>query len=143
MNSTSITPQGIGARVREYRQRLNMTQDELADHMGVNSPEVISLIEAGGQELRARELLAVAGILQTSLQNLLSAEPVDLPDIRWCGPRPQRFEQLEARFSLRCERYSLLETWCGGCRHRRLPDLSFTSGHRPTWGELEMAAEEV
>lgn len=141
MSVQTISPH-IGARVREYRNSLKITQGELAERMGFNSSQIVSQIEAGSRELKARELVKVAEILHTSVQNLLSAEQAEIPESRWRDKPNEGFEPVEARFCLRCERYSLLEEWCGERLSRDFPSV-LAKGHLPTVGELERAAEDV
>ena len=143
--STSIASaeKNIGDRVREYRNRLQMTQADLAERVGFNSSQIVSQIEAGTRELKARELHSVAQALHTTIQNLLSAEQPEIPEPRWRDRPPHGFESIEARFCLRCERYSLLEEWCGEKLSRDLPTLPFSKGHIPTQSEVERAADDI
>lgn len=140
---TEIISPHIGARIREYRTRLKMNQDDFAAQLGVNSFQIVSQIENGNRELKARELVKAAEILRTSVQNLLSIDPAQIPAPRWRDKPTEGFEAVEARFCLRCERYALLEDWCDERFLRDLPSVSLSKAHESTHGELERAAEDV
>ena len=64
----------LGDRIKTFRKRLNLTQKDLAIQMGFNSPETISQIERGDRELKAWELVQLAKLLTTNLNDLLSIE---------------------------------------------------------------------
>ena len=141
---TEKTPsQIIGARVKHYRTRLDLSQTDLARAIGVNSAQIISQIESGVRELTARELARAAKALTTSVANLLTDSEPDLPTARW-RDRPQKnFKEVEARLCLRCERFALLEEWCGERTYRPLPVVSLQKGLLPRIGEILRVAQEI
>ncbi len=67
-----------GARVREARKQIKLTQDELAAKLQVSGVEIernsISRIESGTRFVADYELLALSKILNVSLAYLLGAE---------------------------------------------------------------------
>jgi Zn-dependent peptidase ImmA (M78 family)/transcriptional regulator with XRE-family HTH domain len=127
----------IGSRVREHRQKLNLSQADLASALGLNSPQIVSQIETGDRELKAKELVRISEILMTSIQNLLSNSPLEVPTARWRDRPENGFEKVEARLCLRCEE------WCGERVYRDLPRLSFVKDRVPKIGEVERAADEI
>lgn len=133
----------IGNRVRDYRTRLNMSQTELAGSLGLNSAQIVSQIESGDRELKARELVRAAEVLMTSVQNLLTDAPPEIPKARWRDKPSSGFESAEARLCLRCERYALLEEWCDERIDRDLPRISLSKDRIPKIGEVERAADEI
>lgn len=141
---TEQAPSGaIGARVRDYRTRLNMSQAKLAHSLGLKSAQIVSQIESGQRELKAIELVKAAEVLMTSAQNLLTDAPLAIPTARWRDKPSSGFEDAEARLCLRCERYALLEEWCDERINRDLPGISFSKERIPKIGEVEKVADEV
>lgn len=141
--SEQLTSTHIGTRIKEHRLRLNLTQKQLAERMGIPALQTVSDIEAGHRELKARELVQAAEALMTSVQNLLSIEAPVFPEPRWRDKPESGFEEVEARFCSRCERYAQLEAWCGEQLMRDLPSPSLPKGHEPTLSDLERAADDV
>ena len=72
----------LGGRIRKYRKEAEMSQEQLAEMLGVSRPTV-SQIENGDRALSAEELGRLAGIFNTSADILLGlkkeAEVVILP----------------------------------------------------------------
>lgn len=60
----------VGARVRERRERANLTQEELRDASGVERL-TIQRIESGGTDPRLSWLLRIARALDFNIQDLL------------------------------------------------------------------------
>lgn len=72
----------MGRRIRAARTAAGLTQAELADRTGMSRPNVTN-IEAGGQELPAGRLVAVAAALGTTAGQLLGEQPApSLPTVR-------------------------------------------------------------
>ena len=53
----------IGIRIRAFRQRHGLSQDELAQSLGYNDRQTLSAIETGIRNIRAQELLLIAETL--------------------------------------------------------------------------------
>jgi transcriptional regulator with XRE-family HTH domain len=70
----------IGARVRERRRVLGMTQSDLARALGVSYQQVHKF-EAGKNRLAATQIAAVARILAVTPNQLLGVDP-PAPDSR-------------------------------------------------------------
>jgi Zn-dependent peptidase ImmA (M78 family)/DNA-binding XRE family transcriptional regulator len=138
-----LTSSHIGARIKEYRTRLNLSQKQLAERMGISAFQIISEIEAGRRELKARELFQAASALMTSVQNLLSFDAPAFAEPRWRDKPDTGYEEVEARLCLRCERYTLLEAWCDEQITRDLPSASLPKEHEPTFADLERAADDI
>lgn len=60
----------VGARVRRMRNRLNMTQTELAEAVGYKDPSSITYIEQGRNNLKMDTLLLLCAALKTSPNEL-------------------------------------------------------------------------
>lgn len=70
MNHTIFDPKQLGKNVRYYRKRLRLSQDELADCIGVNV-NTISRIESGGSKCSLETLLCLSHSLKVSPDLLL------------------------------------------------------------------------
>src|SRR4051812_38468818 len=70
-----LTQQDLGARVARARERLGLSQAELAERVDL-SQSAISRIESGGRGVDSLELAAIADALDASVLDLLEAEPL-------------------------------------------------------------------
>jgi transcriptional regulator with XRE-family HTH domain len=68
----------IGQRIRESRERIGISQQDLADRLGVLRP-TISQMENGERKIFADELIKLSEILNTSVSYLIALE--DQPEI--------------------------------------------------------------
>lgn len=68
----------FGKRIRNRREQLGLTQDELASRMGYTSKTTISKIESGTNEVPHSKIQEFADALNTSVQYLMGA--VATPD---------------------------------------------------------------
>ena len=139
----SGSPPSIGARIRHYRNRLNLSQHDLAAALNFKSAQIVSQIENDEREIKARELVLLAKALSTSVDNLLSASELHLPSARWRDRPSEGFEATEAKLCLRCERYALLEEWNDEGARRELPQGSLPRGRHSTPSDVELAANEI
>jgi len=60
----------IGSRIRLYRNRLNLTQKQLTEKLGVSTP-FISNIERGETKIGLKTLINIANIFNVSVDDLL------------------------------------------------------------------------
>lgn len=65
----------LGFRIREFREALNMTQDDLAKKSGV-SRGTISAMENGGKETTTKTLVKIARALGTSVDSIFFEDVV-------------------------------------------------------------------
>lgn len=61
----------IGERIRNRRQELGMTQEELAKRLGYKSKASINKIELGIQDLPQKKIASFASALLTTPENLM------------------------------------------------------------------------
>ena len=61
----------IGKRIKDRREELFYTQEELAKRLGYNSKASISRIESGKQNLTQTKISAIAEVLKTSPADLM------------------------------------------------------------------------
>lgn len=71
-----MTWREVGQRIREVRERLGLTQDTVARHLGVTRP-VVSNIEQGKRPLTLEELDKLADLFGYSPSYFLQGEPDD------------------------------------------------------------------
>lgn len=63
----------IGQRIRQYRKAMRLSQEALADRVGISLPHM-SHIETGNTKLSLQVLVAIAEALQVSTDSLLFEE---------------------------------------------------------------------
>jgi transcriptional regulator with XRE-family HTH domain len=68
----------IGQRIKKLREEIGMSQQDLAERLGLLRPTV-SQMENGERKITAEELIKLSGILNTSVQYLMGL--VDQPEI--------------------------------------------------------------
>lgn len=61
----------VGLKIKERRQKLGMTQDELAERTGYKSRSSINKIERGGNDLPQSKIVLFAEVLQTTPSYLM------------------------------------------------------------------------
>ena len=112
----------LGQRIRALRERLGLSQEELAYRAGFSAHQVVSQIEKGKREVKAWELANLAKVLRTDIPVLLSAEePESLLVVLWREAPDENAKTKEADFLQRCKRYAYLEKLCNAEPRRRLP----------------------
>lgn len=100
----------IGKRVRSFRLRSGLTQQELATRLGFNSKETISQIEKGDRDIKALELSELSRILSVSMNDFLRVEkPEGKPVVLWRQFPEEHKKSKEALFINRCRQYAILE----------------------------------
>jgi Zn-dependent peptidase ImmA (M78 family)/transcriptional regulator with XRE-family HTH domain len=132
----------LGSRIKEARERLGWSQTELAQAVGFGSFQIVSAIENGQREVKAWELFKIASSLHLSLESFLGSEQKPEPMLLWRAQPQVGFKEIEARFIERCERYALLEQWCGVAPLQELKSIRF-SQPEPTFVQVGREAENV
>ena len=64
----------IGDRIRERREQLGMTQQQLADCLGYKSKSAINKIEMGINGVAQKRIVDFAKALQTSIEHLMEMD---------------------------------------------------------------------
>lgn len=80
----------LGARIAELRKGADMTQQQLADLLGISQQQVASY-EVGRRRVPVSALPSIARALVVSIEELIGEEPK--PGRR--GPTPKLLQQLE------------------------------------------------
>ena len=61
----------LAKRIRNARERLNLTQKRLAEEAGFSVPQIVHQIEKGERDVKAWELVNIAKALHLELSQLL------------------------------------------------------------------------
>ncbi len=119
MNPSS---QEIGKRIRIFRKRSGLKQQELASMVGFNSKETISQIERGNREIKAFELVRLSQILSVDIKDFLSTDkPAKLPVVLWRADPITGSKQKEMAFIKKCQDFFFLEEVSGRKATNKLP----------------------
>ena len=103
----------LADRIRAAREKLGLTQSQLAEMSGFASSQIISQIEKAERDIKAWELFNLAKALRTDVANLLAEnEPRPVAQVLWRKTPTQNKQLLEADFVQRCEEYALVEKLC-------------------------------
>lgn len=113
----------LASRIRSARERLQISQQELAERAKLPAPQTVSSIENGDRDVKAVELVRIANALHTSVMDLLAGSQQE-PRILWRkAPADEKLRlEAEARIWKRCREYQLAEQWAGIARPTSLPD---------------------
>jgi len=113
----------LGSRIRSARERLNLSQKALAEAIGFDSHQIVSQMEKGERDVKAWELVKLAGILKTEISNLLeSGEPLKDPIVLWRDKPKKDKEIKEAQFLKKCRDYHNLELAASDSPRSSLPN---------------------
>ena len=111
----------LGARIREARESMKMNQEELADRVGFSSRQILSELERGQREVKARELVAIARSLRLDISSLLAEVEPLRPGVLWRDRPSDHAEETQAEFLTWCERYSHVMSATGSSHSSRSP----------------------
>lgn len=75
----------IGMRIRDLRERVGLTQKQLAEKLGIQRTALVQ-IEAGARKLTAEEMLASAQLFNITVEQLMCSQ--DLPEVSRGGTDP-------------------------------------------------------
>lgn len=139
-NQTSLA---LGERIRKFRKRLDLSQEDLASEMGFKAAETISQIERGDREIKAWELVNLARILLLDLSDLLAMEESESqPAILWRQVPRVKKKLKEAAFLRRCRQYALLEQLSAVAkRNRFFPEKKVDPNNLDFWDAVRLADE--
>jgi XRE family transcriptional regulator, fatty acid utilization regulator len=103
----------IATAIREIREKLKITQSQLADMIGVGSAQIISEIEKGSRDVKAVELAKIERALKTDIFSLIDSKPTVQPKILWRQPPLEGRELIEQEFMQFGQRWKHLEKITG------------------------------
>lgn len=100
----------LGERIKKARERINISQTDLAERCGFRAHQTISVIEKGEREIKAWELAALAKALSLDINELLITEELKAnPAVLWRQRPKKDVETIEAEFINQCKKYAMLE----------------------------------
>lgn len=71
----------LGERIRQHRERLSMTQTDLAKAVHKSSPAYIAFIESGDRNISTLDLMLIAKVLGVTVSELVGeGEPKKKPE---------------------------------------------------------------
>ena len=89
----------IGGRIRKLREKLAMSQGNLASAVGIPRP-AISQIESGARKVSAEELLSFSRALNASVGQILGTEPIPEVSIVAEGSAPYQAKAASAELRI-------------------------------------------
>lgn len=111
----------LGRRIRGARERLGISQQDLATQSGFSHHQTISKIEIGERELKAWELAKIVQSLKVSIHQLLgSTFENEEPKLLW-RVTPAEPQSVTTEFLAKCSDYKALEDLFGEAPARSLP----------------------
>jgi len=94
----NVTLQQVGKRLYERRKQLRMTQEELAERVGITA-QTISTAELGKKAMRADTIIRVCGALDISADYLLfgtvSSQDISVLSEKVSQLSPEQYRHLE------------------------------------------------
>ncbi len=111
----------LGQQLRGVREGLGLTQEEVAQHLGLSSYQIVSYIESGKRELKASELVKLLRLYHKDIPDLFPPEKEMLrdPAVLWRSKEDDKKAlNLEKRFLNICRNYHLLERKVGDVSER-------------------------
>lgn len=137
----------LGARIRQARENRGLTQDQVAQHLGVARTTVVAM-EKGERRVRAEELVELASLYGRSLSSLLQGgEPIEGFSVQLRGlvtpsaAQPELQSAIE-EFQALCEDYLQLEKVRSAPLGKRYPPPYEIDQLDPSQAAEDVAAEE-
>src|ERR1041385_4970497 len=131
----------IGQMVRATRERLGMTQELVAERLGIPR-SAVSEIETGRREVSAFELFQLSRLFGEPMEHLLGASAHE-PEEELVMLRAEAVDALARaelqRFVARCVDYQRLEEWTGEVR---TPDLRQPRAILSTYPQARALADD-
>jgi len=114
----------LAERIRAAREKIGLTQNQLAEMAGFSSAQIISQIEKAERDIKAWELFNLARALKTDVAEILSeGAPVPVAQVLWRKTPKQNRQLLESDFLQRCQEYALVEKLCSVKIDAELPTI--------------------
>lgn len=102
----------LAATIRSRRKALGLTQADLAQAVGFSVAQTVSDIERGERDVKAWELVKIAQVLRTGVDDLLGTIPEEpAVHVLWRRDSSAASCEAEEMFLDRARRYALLEKW--------------------------------
>lgn len=136
----------IGQRIRDLRNQLNLSQEELAKEFGFGwTRQTVGDVENGKRDVKAFELAKISNILHSDVSYFLKSGEITpaTPYILW-RERPVEHKMLEAFFIKKCRDFKLVEGLNNVKEddYRKLPCKKFDL-LKATYEDVSILAEEI
>ena len=136
------TASSLGARIRQFREAQNLTQEQLGDLVGIHHRQTIGQLESGARTVRVAELVRIAQVLHVDLTTLLENSGRPVPAVLWRSAPEAEREALQADFVRWCERHGRVLRLLGRDCPDRLPRYSVNMASL-TYRDVSELAREV
>lgn len=136
----TIDPRTLGARIQDIRRDAGLTQQQLADVVGMSRTTIVA-IEKGERRLTPGEAVGLAKACRRSVSDLVGRKPVTesfVPQFRSTQEYDSSLEPLGQELQRLAEDFNELERISGMPAPRLYPPLYDTGG-----GPAELIAEEI
>lgn len=120
-NSHTDAAEALGVRIRQARQALGLSLEELAARAGFQHRQTLGELEHGRRSVKAVELQRIARSLHVDLTTLLDGPQEASPAVLWRSPPETGAEPLLADFLRWCDRYARILRLTGRCSANPLP----------------------
>jgi Zn-dependent peptidase ImmA (M78 family)/transcriptional regulator with XRE-family HTH domain len=142
-----VDPRSLATRLRQAREDKGLTQDQVAQHLGIARTTVVA-IEKGDRRVKAEELIELASLYGRRLSALLQGgQPVEGFSVQLrgaCVPTPAEADLLQCieEFQALCEDYLQLETMRRAPLGKRYPPQYEVEEVDPGQAAEDVAVEE-
>ncbi|NOQ22034.1 MAG: ImmA/IrrE family metallo-endopeptidase [Candidatus Aegiribacteria sp.] len=127
----------IGKRIRKLRESWALSQQELAEVLGLRHAQSISDIERGDRALRAFELSILAGYFHTSIETILGLRTIQKPVVQWRALNDTSdVAKDEALFFQRCQNYRFIVDCTGSKTSQELPEKPLYEPHLTSYEDV-------
>lgn len=121
----------LGQRIKTERERKKLSQYTLAKAVGWNHHQIVSEVEQGKREIKARELYEISKILSVDIDVLLgNKEKIEPQFVLWREKPTENEEFLKDRFLRECDNYLWVEQMVASSPDidlsKRLPQIRIT-----------------
>ena len=114
----------VGERLRDERERLDLTQSEVAKRTGIGESS-LSEFELGRREPKLAQLQALAKLYRRTFAYFLDEGGPAPEVVLWRQrPEPRVAADIESEFMQLCRQYHNLEVWCVERRPCELPTIA-------------------
>ena len=132
----------LGARIRSLRKKLGITQQALANQVGLSAYQIVSEIERGGRDVKAWELVKIADALHTEVRYLIAGDEPAPASVLWRDYPEEGATAIEAPFLKHCRQYHGLESLLGITPKRDLPVVELNP-ETASYGDAMLTASNV
>lgn len=111
----------LGRKIREERERQEMTLQKLAEEAGLGVYQTLGYIETGKRKIQIADLVRIGEVLKRDFVTEYKQLQITRRPVAVLVRRDPQDQDVVQRFAEKCERHYLLENYCGLNRSTRLP----------------------